>query len=211
MFYPVIDTVLDKSGWIEVAAIFLILIVDQYVTVTDLFALDYIIQYLPYFILGRLIAKLTRSGYKRLNISVALSVSATVALFLFIGLELYEKHMGEKLNTILHYIRAIVICFVIYYVVLLTTEKLKANRVFMQVGKILTECSKYSLQIYLFNGYLLTAIRILICSILQIRNPFLIVFSILVGDLGISLIICKCLPRLPLAAKVCGIKAGDTK
>jgi len=54
--YPLLDYVLSKSRAIEVAFCGLILIVDQYVKVTDFLVLDTVMHYLPYFVIGHVMA-----------------------------------------------------------------------------------------------------------------------------------------------------------
>ena len=71
---------------------------------------------------------------------------------------------------------------------------------------LFVDCSKYSLQIYLFNGYLLTVIRILFCQVLGVTAPLPIVLGIWIGDISISLLACKViLPRIPVLRDLCGL------
>lgn len=73
--YPLLDYVLSKSIAIEIAFCGLILIVDQYVKVTDFLALDTVKHYLPYFVIGHIMAKINGGGYalKQVSLSVRLS------------------------------------------------------------------------------------------------------------------------------------------
>lgn len=57
--YPLLDYVLRKSLAIEAAFCGLLLIVDQYVKITDFLALDTVIHYLPYFAIGHIVAKIS--------------------------------------------------------------------------------------------------------------------------------------------------------
>ena len=71
---------------------------------------------------------------------------------------------------------------------------------------LFVDCSKFSLQIYLFNGYLMTAIRILLCQVLGVTAPLPIALGIWIGDLVISLLVCKVvLPRIPVLRDLCGL------
>lgn len=56
--YPLLDYVLSKSIAIEIAFCGLILIADQYVKVSDFLALDTVKHYLPYFVIGHIMAKI---------------------------------------------------------------------------------------------------------------------------------------------------------
>ena len=67
MFYPALDKVLNKCFWLEVASCATLLIIDQCVAVTSFLTLNTIIHYLPYFIFGRIIAKINGGGYRRFD------------------------------------------------------------------------------------------------------------------------------------------------
>ena len=74
--YPLLDRVLSKSMAIEIAFCGLILIVDQYAKVTDFLALDTVTHYLPYFVIGHIMAKINGGGgyvLKQVSLSVRLS------------------------------------------------------------------------------------------------------------------------------------------
>lgn len=74
--YPLLDRVLSKSMAIEIAFCGLILIVDQYVKVTDFLTLDTVTHYLSYFVIGHIMAKINRGGgdvLKQVSLSVRLS------------------------------------------------------------------------------------------------------------------------------------------
>lgn len=206
IFYPALDKVLGKNIWTEVVFCILLLIINQCMTTTSLFMLDTIIHYLPYFVLGRLVAR--TGGGRRNNQTHQFLIS----LIIFIGLDCFEIYTGVELGAVLHFLRAIAICTAIYCFVTLIKRKVRNNQFVELFHSLLIDASKYSLQIYLFNGYLLTIIRIVICSMLGIRSPLIIVSSIWCGDLAISLILCKyLLSRVPLFAKMSGIRTGETK
>ena len=62
MFYPALDKVLNKCFWLEVTSCAVLMIIYQCVIVTSFITLNTIIHYLPYFILGRVIAKNSGGG-----------------------------------------------------------------------------------------------------------------------------------------------------
>lgn len=57
MAYPILDYALRESLAIEAAFCCLTLIVDQYLEITDFLALNTVVHYLPYFIVGKLLKK----------------------------------------------------------------------------------------------------------------------------------------------------------
>ena len=203
--YPFFDYVLSKSLVIEIIFCGVILAVDQCVKVTDFLALNTVVHYLPYFLIGHIGAKI--SGGVRTKTSLFVS-----ALVIYVILDGYEISNGEKLGAVFHFIRAVSICYVVFFLSKVFLEKAKKGKCSMTIKKLLIDCSKYSLQIYLFNGYLLTVIRIVLCNLLKITSPFVIAMTIWIADLAISLILCKwILPKMPLFARLCGIKIGDNK
>mgnify|MGYP004500725479 CR=1 FL=1 len=199
--YPLLDHVLSKSIVIEAVFCGVILIVDQYVKVTDFLSLETVVHYLPYFVIGHIVAKIN-GGRGRTKTAILIS-----SLIIYVVLDSYEISNDEKLGTIFHFIRAVSMCYVVFCLSKVVFDRWGERKSCIQIKAFLTECSKYSLQIYLFNGYLLTAIRIILCNILKIRSPFLIASTIWIGDLAISLILCKyILPKMRLLARLCGIK-----
>ena len=199
--YPLLDRVLSKSMAIEIAFCGLILIVDQYVKVTDFLALDTVEHYLPYFVIGHIMAKINGGGVRT---KTSILVSASI---IYVVLDSFEIFNDEKSGAIFHFIRAVSMCYVIFCLSKVIFGRWGERRDCIQIKEFLIDCSKYSLQIYLFNGYLLTAIRIILCNILKIQSPFLIAMTIWIGDLAISLILCKyILPKMRLLARLCGIK-----
>ena len=203
--YPLLDRVLSKSMAIEIAFCGLILIVDQYVKVTDFLTLDAVTHYLPYFVIGHIMAKINRGVRAKTSILVS-------TFIIYVVLDSYEISNDEKLGAIFHFIRAVSMCYVVFCLSKVIFGRWGERRGCVQIKKSLIDCSKYSLQIYLFNGYLLTAIRIILCNILKIQSPFLIAMTIWIGDLAISLILCKyILPRMRLLTRLCGIKLGENK
>lgn len=199
------DRVLSKSMAIEIAFCGLILIVDQYVKVTDFLTLDTVTHYLPYFVIGHIMAKINRGVRAKTSILVS-------TFIIYVVLDSYEISNDEKLGAIFHFVRAVSMCYVVFCLSKVIFGRWGERRGCVQIKKSLIDCSKYSLQIYLFNGYLLTAIRIILCNILKIQSPFLIAMTIWIGDLAISLILCEyILPRMRLLTRLCGIKLGENK
>ena len=134
------------------------------------------------------------------------------ALIIYVVLDSYEISNDEKLDAIFHFIRAVSMCYVVFCLSKVVFDRWGGRWICIQIKKSLIDCGKYSLQIYLFNGYLLAAIRIILCNILKINSPFLIAATIWIGDLAISLILCKyILPKMRLLARLCGIKLGENK
>ena len=204
MIYPFIDKVLSKNIVYETMFCGFLLIIDQFFDVTNFFALGKVVHYLPFFVLGRIVSKcfLMEESQKNWR-KTLLAICALVGYMLF---DIHELCSGEKLGAIPYFVRAVSICYVIYYITEIALHKCMRCNCGKSIKLLLTDCSRFSLQLYLFNGYLLTAIRIVICNFMKIRSPFIIVISIWIGNLVITLILCKfLLPKFLLLAKACGI------
>jgi len=75
------------------------------------------------------------------------------------------------------------------------------------VQMILKKCSKYSLQVYLFNGFILTAVRIVLCNVMKVPSPFMIVAAITIIDVSVTLLLCEyVLHRIPVIRTICGLE-----
>ena len=95
------------------------------------------------------------------------------------------------------------VCVHYAYVIAIDRKDILLNK----VVNITSLCGQYSLQLYLFNGFLLVILRVLLCSILHIENPIIIVTSIAGFDILISLLVCVyLLPESKLLSYVCGVK-----
>lgn len=98
-------------------------------------------------------------------------------------------------------ITTLLLCYVVYVLI----SRMKEG-VFDRFLKI---CSKYSLQMYLLDGYALTATRILFVSVLGIQSPFLIIPLNFIVDTAIVLVISRLiLKRWKVLRIVSGLDNG---
>ena len=72
------------------------------------------------------------------------------------------------------------------------------------IGNALQKCGQRSLQLYLFNGFLLVISRTLIINVLEIRNPWIIVGANMVFTLGVSMLIIEILSKNKLGRFILG-------
>lgn len=104
------------------------------------------------------------------------------------------------------YIRAMLLIAALYIVAHGCEKYWNRNKLTQMIRNLLFDCSRFSMQLYLFNGYLLTAIRIVVCQVLSIRSPLVIVLTIWIGNLVITLIACKwVIPKIPVLKNICGL------
>lgn len=125
-----------------------------------------------------------------------------IGVAVYIGFEYIDIWVSE-LGPILSFVRAMAIITVFYTIV---NELLKIKD-HGWLYRFVSDCGSYSLQLYLFNGFLLTGLRIIICNMLHITEPLIIVGGIWLGNLLITLCACKyVIPKIPVLRELCGLK-----
>ena len=204
LIYPLIDRICKKP-WMEIGLALGCLLVYEVVQLPTLFEINRVVYYIPYFVLGRYLVRLFQS--EKVNSHWINIVLFAVALVAFVILDRLCDVYPEM--AIIKYVRAIAMILTVYvvghYLLRWSDSGSKAGNVFV---RFLNNCSKFSLQLYLFNGFILVAIRTLIVSVLHIHNPVVIVSSIVIANLLITLLICNyVLPKTRWIAWLCGI--GD--
>ncbi len=196
LIYPAIEKIPGNSRIIK-ASLIVVCIIARYILHEAVpVRLDLLIKYLPYFTLGNLMSKEICSLKYRFRARYAIPIAIAV-----IVLVEYTITHTNIINPI-DYIRALGIICILYYASrgICKTDGLKLIR------SLMDNCGKYSLQLYLFNGFLLTALRILLCNVLKIHTPIIIVISIVLGNLLITLFLCKyILVKIPVVNKLCGL------
>lgn len=194
--YPFIDKVMQTSLR-RIILIIILLIINSYKFGTDFFMFRTVLHYTPYFIMGTLY----HGNYKQDN-----RIWGMLAMCIYILLDSFEILCGVELNAFFDFVKAMaMICF-LFVLVKGTQNFLKTNMILARVENIICDCGKYSLQLYLFNGYIMTVIRIIICNYLKINNSVVIVSTIWIGNLVVTLFICKqVFPHTKFLKKICGI------
>lgn len=188
----------------KVIAILVLIWMDQFFIFPDFLCISSIVSYFPYFILGNI---LKQYGSHTIDNTIR---QHSVALFVFCILSygitnhLLAAELLPSFSDALNFMRAVSISTVLYMLcpVLISS----GNAVKTAVRSLLTDCSKYSLQIYLFDGYLVTLLRTLLISVLKIHIPLVIIPCITIINLAVTLCICKfILPRVRLFRTLCGL------
>lgn len=203
--WPLADKLCDQIVY-EVILLFLCLIITQLKDISNLFMIGAALHYLPFFISGCIISKICGGGYllteKRIQI-----IFLSISMLLYLGLDCIETMGGYKPGEILGFIRAMSMIVILYIIVQKCNDLWDRNVLTFWVHNLFIESGRYSLQLYLFNGYLLTILRILICNILHITAPFVIVATIWTGNIAFTLISCKwIIPKIPIVRDLCGLE-----
>lgn len=201
--YPWIEkTVTNRKIMLVLGAALLIL--SDIVELPGLFAIGTVARYLPYFILRRYVPEIIGGGYYDTRKNRIRSAAA--AMLLYVILDGVELSGLLELGVTLSFVRAVAIIVFLYVIALELRPYWNKNKGMHTLYGFFTDSSKFSLQLYLFNGYLLTIIRIVICQMLHISSPVLIVLGVWGGNMAATLIACKwIIPRIPLLRELCGL------
>ena len=131
-------------------------------------------------------------------------------LFLFI---LFDMIVINKVNKYflptISTLRAICMIFSLGIFITYLLNISKESTIKSRIIQFMSLCSVFSLQLYLFNGYLLVIFRVLICSILHISNPVLIVLCIWIGNIIVAIPLCLLLEKIPFVSMLCGLKLNQ--
>jgi len=200
VLYPVLEHVFntERSQWVLLV---LFILLDRIIPQTDFLRIGSIIDNYPYFIFGRLLSSRISNGIPTGKIA---SLFILGFLGVYIGIDQFEIRSGLDVG-ILNYVRSLSMVSALFLIARFFIN-ITAKNWFCALTKLFLEiCSRYSLQMYLFNGYLLTIIRTIICNMLGINVPIVIVLGLWLGNLIIVLPACKwILPRIPGIRRACG-------
>ena len=181
-------------------------IVCSFVKMPTAFMIDSLIYYLPFFMLARYIIGSKECWPNKDNKGIVhIFLTAITGLIVYVFMSIWGNPHGiVALQQIKALAMIAVVCAVVDFLVW-SRERYKI--VLMETtNKILSECGKYTLQLYLFNGYLLVIIRTIVVSMLKIYNPVIIVVLVTIGNLIITMFLCrKVLPKIPIIRTLCGL------
>lgn len=206
VIYPWIEK-LSVKPWMEPVLAGVLLILQEVINFPSILLIDMVIYYLPFFILGKCIIREFLEKKKTENLRNSHGIIAVIVLlFLYAILDGMETNVIYGLMGVFKYTRAIAMILALLIFVMLVKKMNVHSQVISCCKQLFLDCGKYSLQLYLFNGYLLTIFRILICQILDITNPIIIVSGIVLGNLGVTLLACKyIIQKIPVLRDLCGI------
>lgn len=146
----------------------------------NIFLLNSVIEYMVFFIIGYMIKLHLVNKKGNVSEHKMETVHFVVAIMFWI-VSIYII-VGFGNNKIIDFIAAILGIIVIYYFV----DKIKNKNM-----RFVSECSKYSLPLYLLNGYLLVVTRVIMINKLGVINPIIIISTNIIVTLFISMIIIK--------------------
>lgn len=200
LIYPLIEKFCRKP-WMELLLAIGCIALSEFVMLPSIFKFDDVVYYLPYFIFGHLLVRflsLDKIENDRLNIGLF-----AVSLLTYILLIMHTP--AFKLTT-RKYVVAMMMIFCLYVVAhYLLKWADSGSKIGKTIEKFFDNCSKYSLQLYLFNGFILVVARTLLVRYLHVTEPVIIVILITFFNLLITLLICNfVLTKTRWLAWICG-------
>ena len=199
--YPILESVLEKL-WHAILLIAVLVFVDYYIELPVVFKLDSVIYHLPFFIIGKTMADyILRMKEMKIRSAIFTTLSMSVV---YLVLDTIGRWGGDFPG--LRFVRALSMMLLLFYLSVWMNNMRKQSTTVEKAVSFLETCSKYSLQLYLFNGFIMVPIRVFVCNILHIHIPIIIVLSIVLGNLIISIMVCHyILPRSKVLAYLCGV------
>ncbi len=108
--------------------------------------------------------------------------------------------IGYVLRLLLELAVSLAFCYVLYCLVMWTQGKIHA------ADRFLTLCGKYSLQMYLLDGYALVVTRTLLIRVMRVEAPLWIILGNFVADTAIVLAVtCWFLKCFQVTRLLCGL------
>lgn len=202
--FPLIEEI--SSSWKYMIGIMICCSILADIIKAKTFCISLVLYYLPFFAFGYVLRNYGNSIIKsldRLRLKQIVLIIMLCVLLFAVTDSLYNAFS----ISIIHIMRALSVILAIYLISKIVAKKTDKT----VVVRVLQHCSNYSLQIYLFNGFLLVLYRVLICNILKITNPFLIVTILPILIISTSLIICNLLNKNRYMSIFVGIKQREKK
>ncbi len=199
--YPLIESVV-RNKWVELVMILLLIGLSDFVDYPEAFRISSVMYYLPYFMMGHFFSDGVKN--KRYNLSWQWQVAA-IAIALMLYYALMPVSVGIQ---VIRYIRAFSMIVALYYAAQLFVRWYKGRgMVATAISDFLCLASKYSLQLYLFNGFVLVISRTILVSKLHLTNPVLVIPLIVLANLIVTLPLCKyVLEKTRWIGWLCGVK-----
>lgn len=172
--FPFVHKLIKGKPVAQLSALFFVLIMHFVLPSINIFCFGSVVEYLFYFLIGYMIKE--HYGHKIWHIKLNRSLLCVVAVLLSVVWLLLIAFYPSDFETV----SALIGIFVSYLVVQFSLPV----RWFKGFGK-------YSLQIYLLNGFLLVISRTIIVSVLKVTDPTTIILFNMLVDFFLSYLFIK--------------------
>ena len=196
LIYPLIEKILPNIYW-EFGLATLIILFRHIIKFPILFRINDVTYYLPYFIMGHVLVL-----WMRKDLNYWFEICLTIGSITLYGI-LWK--FGPKVPTTSYIMAlAMIIPFFFFSRLLIYMEK----NLIRYINNFLRIASRYSLQVYLFNGFILVFARVLLINILAITTPYIVIPLIVIAQFAVTLPLCEyILSRTRWLSWLCGLKA----
>lgn len=190
MIYPLIEKII-KNKFSMIISIILLVVINSF-NITDMFLINKIVKFLPYFILGNYLKQIYSDKILK-ACGKPIIVITSIISFILLGL--------LPSSSICSFIKAIA-GIVMTYSIIVSIKNIK-------IRKLLKNFGDYSLQLYLLNGFMLVPARVITVNVLHISNPLLIISIICISNALIGILVAKyILDRYKITRVISGIKVN---
>jgi len=200
--YPLIEKIGTKNKWIEPSLMILLITISQFVNYPTVFRISSMMYHLPYFMMGHLLSDGIKSNRYKLSFRGQM-LAVVVALGIYFALLL-----GDRAISVVRYGQAFAMIAAFYYAAQMFVCWYNSGRkIATMINELLCLASKYSLQLYLFNGFVLVVVRTILVSKLHLTNPTFVIPLIVLANLVVTLSLCKyILEETRWIGWLCGVK-----
>ena len=201
IIYPLID----RLGNVMKAVLLVVIVVTDYLVVfPSVLCIDLTVCYLAFFIAGNIISGMVMKGNTDGKMNMYLGLMGLLLVFILIINKCISlpDFFSSFIKTVC-IIGLLSVAAKYLYIIASNTKDILLNK----VVSVTALCGQYSLQLYLFNGFLLVPLRVLLCSVMHVENAVAIISVISVLDITVSLLVCVyLLPKSKILSYVCGVK-----
>lgn len=208
---PLCGRLLEKRGGAAMLFLPALLLFLSYRYVPAAFSLRNSSTFFLYFVIGMILRKKKEQGLPaRVSAMLPALLIGAVGFYLlmnqhwmvYLGAKLFANvTVGYVLRLLLELLSSLSVCYVLYCAVMWFQGRSRITDRFFML------CGKYSLQMYLLDGYALVVTRTLLIHVIGVETPVLIILGNFVADTAIVLgVTCWILKRFKLTRALCGLK-----
>ena len=207
LIYPWLEKLFDKP-WKEVVLMFMLLAIVEW-NPRNYFLCCQFGQYLPIFIIGKYAVR--RMDDLRPSSHIAsLAIMVAMSLLWWVTNHYYENGYDRSPLFLVRVISMAVVVFI--FACYLKEWAERGNVISQKAQDLLAVCSKYSLQIYLFDAFWMVLIRTVLCTCLHITHPMVILFFMTTINIALTLLLCLyVLPKNKWLSWVSGLRSSLKK
>lgn len=197
--FPIISRIINHRMEIALGITVILIIICKFVKLPSIFCLNQVVNYTVFFLIGHCLRILD----ERLQIfemlkNKMMNIGLCIILFAFnFGLVYSIQFLNNRQPNYFEHVVLAISGSVASYLLI---KSFKNG--FLKVQLI--GLGKYSLQIYLFNGYFISVSRTLLTKILGMENVFVLAVCNMLFGLILNYLCCLCILRMKAVKFVCG-------